>query len=338
MSITIKEIAEKAGVSKATVSLALNNKGAVSEKTRELIWDIANSNGYNKKSYTIKKNILFIKYIGNGAAIEHNGDFVARVVDAIEFASRELKYSLTIKNIEVGEFEREIKYIDFDSFEGVIILATELESDKGEIIRTIPVPTVAVDNMFEDHDVDCVVMDNYGGIFSAVRYLYELGHRDIGYIDSHIRFPNFEQRSIGYERAIRKLGMEYSEENIKFVQPNLEGAYCDMITELESGKRIPSAYVAANDTIAIGAIKALREKSYEVPEDVSVVGFDNIPFGRVLEKSLTTMHVDKEQLGELAVKALNNKIKNKEKGCIKMVTRTKLTVRESTCPPKAEQR
>ena len=202
MSITIKEIAEKAGVSKATVSLALNNKGAVSEKTRELIWDIANSNGYNKKSYTIKKNILFIKYIGNGAAIEHNGDFVARVVDAIEFASRELKYSLTIKNIEVGEFEREIKYIDFDSFEGVIILATELEADKGEIIRTIPVPTIAVDNMFEDHDVDCVVMDNYGGIFSAVRYLYELGHRDIGYIDSHIRFPNFEQRSIGYERAI----------------------------------------------------------------------------------------------------------------------------------------
>lgn len=337
MSITIKEIAEKAGVSKATVSLALNNKGAVSEKTKERVWDIANKNGYNKKSYTIRKNILFIKYIGNGAAIEHNGDFVARIVDSIEFASRELKYSLTIKNIEVGEFEREIKYIDFDSFEGVIILATELEAEMGDVIKTIPVPVIAVDNMFEDYDVDCVVMDNYGGIFSAVKYLYDLGHTEIGYIDSLIRFPNFEQRTTGYERALKKLGLKYNQKNIKLVQPNLEGSYSGMILEIDKGSHMPTAFVAANDTIAIGAIKALREKGYEIPQDISIVGFDNIPFGRVLDKSLTTMNVDKEQLGELAVKALNNKIKNMEKGCIKMITMTGLTVRESTSPPKTKR-
>lgn len=333
MAITIKQIAEMAGVSKATVSLTLNNKGAVGEKTKQRIWDIANEHGYNKKSYAVKKNLLFIKYIGNGAAIEHNGDFVARIVDAIEFAGRDLEYDLTMKNIEVGEFEKEIKQIDFESFEGVILLATELEVSTGDLINTIPIPVVAVDNMFDDYDVDCVVMDNYGGIFTAVKYLYDLGHREIGYLDSTIRFQNFDQRTEGYERALKKLGLPYKEDYVKHVQPNLEGAYSGMLEEIIRNSKMPTAFVAANDTIAIGAMKALKENDYEIPEQISVVGFDDIPFGRVLDKSLTTMRVDKDQLGRLAVKALHYKITGASGGCIKMVTRTKLIERESTCRP-----
>ncbi|MGB5824395.1 MAG: LacI family DNA-binding transcriptional regulator [Proteocatella sp.] len=333
MVVTIKQIAEMAGVSKATVSLALNNKGAVGEKTKQRIWDIANEYGYNKKNFSVKKNLLFIKYIGNGAAIEHNGDFVARIVDAIEFASRDLGYNLTIKNIEVGEFEKEIKCIDFENFKGVILLATELEVAKGDLINTIPIPVVAVDNMFDDYDVDSVVMDNYGGIFTAVKYLYDLGHRHIGYIDSLIRFQNFDQRTEGYERALKKLGLAYKEEYIKYVHPNLEGAYSGMLAEIKRNDTMPTAFVAANDTIAIGAMKALKEYDYDIPAQISVVGFDDIPFGRVLDKSLTTMHVDKDQLGKLAVKALHYKITDCSKGCIKMVTRTRLIERESTCAP-----
>lgn len=335
MGITIKEIAEMAGVSKATVSLALNNKGAVGEKTKQLIWEIANKQGYNRKTVSSKpkQNLLFIKYIGNGAAIEHNGDFVARIVDSIEFASRELNYNLTIKNIDTGEFEKEIKCMDFDSYEGVILLATELEAEKGDLIKEIPIPVIAVDNMFEDYDVDCVVMDNHGGIFTAVKYLFELGHTDIGFIDSFIRFPNFDQRTAGFERALKKLNLEYKSDNIKYVSPNLEGAYNGMIKAIKESRELPTAFVAANDTIAIGAIKALKEAGYEIPSRISVIGFDDIPFGRVLEKSLTTMQVDKERIGELAVKALHDKINNYQEGCIKLVTRTKLIVRESTCKP-----
>ncbi len=337
MAITIKEIAEIAGVSKATVSLALNNKGAVGEKTKQLVWDVANEHGYNKKNFAVKKNLLFIKYIGNGAAIEHNGDFVARIVDAIEFASRELEYNLTIKNIDTGEFEKEIKSMRFENFEGVILLATELEASKGDLINQIPIPVIAVDNMFEDYDVDSVVMDNYGGIFTAVKYLYDSGHEEIGYIDSLIRFPNFEQRTIGYERALKKLGLIYREDYIKHVQPNLEGAYSDMIEEIKRNDTMPTAFVAANDTIAIGAMKALKEYGVEIPEDISVIGFDDIPFGRVLDKSLTTMHVDKDQLGEMAVKSLHHKINHFSHGYLKIISRTSLIVRESTCAPRKKK-
>lgn len=335
MGITIKEIAEEAGVSKATVSLALNNEGAVGEKTKQLIWEIACKNGYNRKSIISKpkQNLLFIKYIGNGAAIEHNGDFVARIVDAIEFASRELNYNLTIKNIETGEFEKEIRYMDFHNYEGVILLATELEAERGDLIKEIPIPVISVDNMFEDYDVDCVVMDNHGGIFTAAKYLAELGHTEIGFIDSLIRFPNFDQRTEGFQRALKKLGLKYMEEHIKHVSPNLEGAYNGMLEEIQKSSNMPTAFIAANDTIAIGAIKALKESGYEIPGRISVIGFDDIPFGRVLEKSLTTMQVDKEKIGRLAVKALHDKINNYQEGCIKMISRTKLIERESTCRP-----
>lgn len=332
MPITIKEIAELAGVSKATVSLTLNNKGAVGEKTRQLIWDIANENGYSKKNFVMKKNLLFVKYIGNGAAIEHNGDFIARIVDAIEFASREYSYSLTMKNVEVGELEKEIKNINFDDFAGMIILATEVDARKGDIIKEIPIPVIAVDNMFEDYDIDSVVMDNHGGIFTAVKYLYELGHREIGYIDSGIRFSNFDLRTEGYKRALKKLGLKENQDHIKYVQPNLEGAYCGMKSEIEKDKIMPTAFVAANDTIAIGAMKALKEYGFKIPDEISIIGFDDIPFGRVLDKSLTTMNVDKEQLGMLAVKFLHHKILNpNDKGCTKTITRTKLIQRETVC-------
>ena len=106
-----------------------------------------------------------------------------------------------------------------------------------------------------------------------------------------------------------------------------------MIKAIKESNELPTAFVAANDTIAIGAIKALKEAGYEIPRRISVIGFDDIPFGRVLEKSLTTMQVDKERIGELAVKALHDKINHYQEGCIKLVTRTKLIVRESTCKP-----
>ncbi len=328
MQMTLKDIAELVGVSPATVSLALNNKPGVSEQTRQTIIDLAQQSGYSKKFN--KKNIMFIKYIGDGAAVEHNGDFVARIIDAIEETASRMGYVLVIKNIQSGELEREIRALCFDEVVGTILLATEVEDIQGTLLESIPVPLVAVDNMFETNDIDSVVMDNYGGIYSAVEHLYKLGHREIGYIDSTIRFSNFDQRREGFYRALEKFNLKVDEKYMYYIQANLQGAYCDMQESLKEGRMLPTAFVAANDTVAIGAIKALKEKGIDIPNQISFVGFDDIPFCRVLEKNLTTMNVDKEQLGEEAVKLLDRKITNETRGSIKILTRTKLMVREST--------
>lgn len=328
--MTIKEISKIAKVSQATVSLALNNKPGVSEETRNKILQIADEYGYFKKPGSTKKNILFIKYIGSGAAIEQNGDFIARVIDSIEQTSSNLGYKLIIKNIMASEFHSEIKAINYEEYSGIIFLGTEAKSDDITFLKDISIPIVAVDNKFEKHDIDSVVMDNYSGIYNAVSHLVSLGHKKIGYIDSNVRFSNFDHRTDAYYKSIEEFGLKKNQMVLQ-AAPNLEGAYTDMLEHLrECIHNIPTAFIAANDTIMIGAAKALREYGLIIPDQISLIGFDDIPFCTALDKPLTTIRVYKERMGELAVKLLNDKINSPTEETVKILVGTRLIEREST--------
>lgn len=327
--MTIKEISQIVKVSPATVSLALNNRPGVSEETRNMIMAVAEEHGY-KKSNGPKQNILFIKYIGSGAAIEQNGDFIARVIDSIEQASSNFGYKLIIKNIMASEFESEIKAIHYNEYAGVVFLGTEATSEDLNLLKDIPVPLVTVDNEFEKHDIDSVVMDNFGGVYKAVRYLTSLGHKKIGYIDSSVRFTNFDHRTEAYYKSIREFGLDKNQ-LLVHVTPNLEGSYADMLTHIKKWNNdMPTAFIAANDTIAIGAVKALRAYGLKIPEQIAVIGFDDIPFCTMLDKPLTTIRVYKERMGELAVKLLHDRINCPTEETVKMLVSTKLIEREST--------
>jgi len=334
--MTIKEIAKIANVSQATVSLALNNRPGVSDDTRNKIIQIANQYGYIKKnnSRTKKQNILFIKYIGSGVAIEQNGDFIARIIDSIEESASNLNYNITIKNIIAKEFDTTIKFMSFDEYEGIIFLGTE--ADTKDIIylrKNVKIPIVAVDNIFGNYDIDTVLMDNYGGIDKAIKHLTSLGHRKIGYIDSTLRFENFNNRTEAYHKSLSKYRLEKNQ-SILYVDPSLEGAYMDTIKYLKKGiKGEITAFVAANDTIAIGAVKALREFGIKIPAEVSIIGFDDIPFCSMLDKTLTTIKVDKEGIGSLAVNLLDNKINYSFDATAKILVTTELIKRESTSKP-----
>ncbi|MDF2877189.1 MAG: transcriptional regulator, LacI family [Clostridia bacterium] len=325
----IKDIAEKAGVSQSTVSLALNNKGGVKEETRRVILELASQYGYSKKSNAIKKNILLIKYINSGVSIDKNGDFIARVIDAIEETASKYGYSVVIKNIMASQMEKEIDNMGFEEFVGMAFLATEASDDVIEILSKVPIPIVTVDNMFENCNIDSVVMDNYYGIFTAVNYLYSQGHRKIGYIDSTINFSNMIQRERGYRRALKALNLDYNERYIVEVVPTLEGAYQSMEEYLQNTVELPTVYIAANDTMAIGAVKALKQYKIEVPEQVSIMGFDDIPFCVILDSPLTTMRVEKERLGQMAIKLLDEKINNPCDTYTKILVQPKLMIRES---------
>ncbi|MDF2612310.1 MAG: transcriptional regulator, LacI family [Clostridia bacterium] len=327
--MTIKEIAEMAGVSQSTVSLALNNKGAVKEETRQIILEIANRHGYNKKNNVPRRNVLLVKYINSGVSVDKNGDFIARVVDAIECTASNCGYNVVIKNVIADQLDKELDNVLFDEFSGMIFLATEADDEAVEILRKVSVPIVTVDNMFENSNIDSVVMDNYSGIYDAVHYLYSLGHRQIGYIDSTINISNMIQREAGYRKALKKLDLCYDKKYVATVLPTLEGAYQNMLEYLEGAESLPTAYVAANDTMAIGVVKALKQYDIKVPEQVSVVGFDDIPFCVILDSPLTTMRVEKEKLGEMAIKLLDEKINSPSDTYMKILVQPKLVVRES---------
>lgn len=331
--VTIKEIAEIAGVSIATVSLALNNKGNVKEETRKLIQDLAEEHGYVKKNQEIKKifkkNILLIKYVGTGISIEKNGDFVAKIIDSIEQTAGESGYSITIKNILACDWQEHLYSIDQEQYSGIIFLSTEAEEPVGELMKTIKIPVVAVDNLFETVDMDAVSIDNRGGITDAVKYAYQMGHRKIGYINSSIKFMNIDHRREAYKKTIKSMELGYGSEYIIELMPTLEGAYENMLEFLNKGIKLPSIYIAGNDTMAIGAIKALKEYNLRVPEDISIIGFDDLPFCTMLDSPLTTMSVNKKRLGEESVNLLIQKIENHDIDTIKILVRPRLVERES---------
>lgn len=331
--MTIREIAEKAGVSIATVSLALNGKGTVKEETKKIILALAKEGGYIKKNIKSKKPILVAKYIESGVSIMKNGSFITELVDAVESIASQYSYNIVIKNITKDGFDTDIEGITADEFSGIIFLATEANEYAAQKLIDLDIPIVALDNMYEYMDIDAVVMDNRGGIYDAVNYLYHLGHREIGYIDGDIIFDNLVQRKEGYEKALSKLGLEKKEEYILSAGLTVESAYEDMCRKLETKIKLPTAYVAANDVIAIGAIRALKEIGVLIPEQVSVVGFDDIPYCMGLDKPLTTMRVDRNKLGEYAMTMLLYKIKEGNDVNIenkKVVLRTQLVEREST--------
>ena len=325
--MTIKDLAKIAKVSQTAVSLALNNKPGVSDKTRKQIIELADKYGYNKKGIN-RKRIIFIKYMNNGLAVEKNGDFIAKLIDSMEKAASNLGYDLTIKNTLSVNFFQEIKGIDFSYYDGAIFLGTEADEKDIKAFKNINIPIVAVDNMFENKYIDSVVMNNWGGIKQAINFLTSLGHKNIGYIDSTVHFSNFDQRFKAYVYESERLKLE--RKYILKVTPNMEDAYIDTLNYLKKySDKLPTAFIAANDTIAIGAIKAFKEYKLKIPDDISIIGFDDIPFCSILDKPLATIKVFKEKMGETAIKLLDERINNPSEEKIKVLSMTKLVKRES---------
>ncbi len=141
-----------------------------------------------------------------------------------------------------------------------------------------------------------------------MEYLIRKGHRQIGYLRGSFRIKAFSYRSIGYRRAMSRHGLPVQPDDIITLGTTTESAYRDMITRLEENGRLPTAFFADNDVIALGAMRALQEKGYRVPQDVSIIGFDNIPFGEISSPRLTTIHVFKQEMGEIAVRRLTDHI------------------------------
>jgi len=180
---------------------------------------------------------------------------------------------------------------------------------------------------------DTVLINNEQGTFNAVTHLYELGHRHIGLIsteDDRAGCNNFRMRTEAFKKSICYYNLEYADHSRCNVVSTLEGSYQGMKEYLALGNDLPTAFFAENDILAVGAIRALKEAGYRVPDDVSIIGFDDMSFCDISEPPLTTIAVPKEQYGSLAASLLIDKINNTSIGTVKIEIGTYLVERKST--------
>lgn len=330
--MTIREIAAIAGVSPGAVSLVLNDKKGVSPQTRDRIKRVLEENNYapaaqSKKS--ARRHIRFIKYRTHGMAVEENQGFVASIIDQIEVECRRYNYDLIMCGCTNETAEETFKMVAEDPKDGVILLGSEFDADNFGMLRDIKAPIVVLDHSMQYENVDSVVMANANIAASAVTYLYNLGYRNIGYFLTSVKVSNFTERYNGYLEQLTKLGLTAPEPVL--LMPTLNGAYEDMKRLLESGAYVPEGAVrAGNDSIAIGAAKALQEAGYRIPDDISIIGVDDIPYSSMTVPPLTTMRISRSVMGILTVSILRERIKHPDWPYMHMQVTAQLVERGST--------
>lgn len=333
MGTTAKELAKELGISEAAVSIALRNKSGVSTETRNRVLELADKRGYEFTKVKAHKPqsgfITFILYKRQGAVV---GDtpFFSALSEGIEAACSEASFKLQIQSIYRGDdVEGKIEDLNYSDCAGVVLLGTEMQMEDLRPFSGLRIPVVLLDVYFDTVEYDCVLINNEQGAANATSYLISRTKKQPGYLRSAYRIGNFDERADGFYKAVRKHGMSSSKSIVHKLSPSVEGACADMMEIIEQGEELASCYFADNDLIAIGAMKAFQRNGIRIPEDVAIVGFDDLPMAAFLEPSLTTIHVPKNYIGEMAVKRLVEIIESKEHLPVKIEVSTKLKKRRS---------
>lgn len=315
--MNMEELAKLAGVSKGAVSLALSGKPGIGQDTRERILRIADEVGYTLKKQKAPgesngRSLRFLVFTNDGLVHEeyYQQPFFRELIHHIEERCRTKGYTLIFSAIEQNSYEQGIQTVMNERTDGIILLGTNLHGSRiSDIADKLP-NLVVLDTCFESLPVHFVEINNYMGAYQAGKYLAELGHQQLGYIASEERIHNFDERKRGFLSAMAEHHLEISTSNIVSVPPTMftsQGPLREKLRKLmDNGQTFPTAFFCECDYIAISTMKALTELGLSIPEDVSVVGFDNINESLVLTPELTTVHVEKQQMAHWAVDLLTS--------------------------------
>lgn len=332
--MTAKELAKLLNLSEAAISMALNNKPGVSTATRQRVLAAARENGYDfsklKDTEDVKTEegtISFLIYRKHGAVVSDT-PFFSQLTEGIEQACRKAHYSLNINYLYGDDsIKKQLSQLPYSN--GILLLATEMKLEDFTPFHALTVPLVVLDTWYENLGYDSILINNFQGAYQAASHLIRKTKSQPGYLRSSYPIGNFNERADGFYKAIRENGMSTSRSPVLSLSPSMEGAYKDMMELLEDGEKPVHAYFADNDLIAAGAMKALREKGYRIPEDVAVMGFDDMPLCNYIEPTLTTVHVPKQYMGQIAVTRLLQIIKSIENYPVKIEISTRIVKRKS---------
>jgi len=336
--VTMRDVAKQADVALSTVSQVFNNKPNVSSETRQRVLDAAQLLGYSKTNSSNNGHFPEFSTIGLLTSTSPDGismltnTFFSQIVVSIERECRRNHLNLMYANVEVDEKGRTQgmpPMLADNLVDGVIIVGAFLPETITHIYESAGTNIVLIDGYTpEEIAFDSILIDNHQGASCAVSHLIENGHRKIGLIGSNVNdYPSIAQRREAYIQTLERHGIRETfieESSIQYAT-----AYEATYRLMEKHPEI-TAIFACNDETAVKAVMAvLQNLGYSVPDDISVIGFDNTDVATQSNPALTTMHVDRELMGILGVQRLIEKSKNSELTPMKSLISTKLVVRDS---------
>ena len=331
MAATILDVAKLCGYSKATVSRAFASPEQVSEKTRNKIYQAAQQLNYTPDAIARAMvrgrtdNIGFIIYEKQYPVVMN--PFYSPIFESVMQTCGRKGYSLFISShgdLKLPNGQTCVK----KQLDG-IILAGHSDEQLVSDLRRQNMPVVLLNNELDMDDLTCITTDQYGGAALAMRHLIEKGHRRIGLLAGNFSPHVYMSRYNAYRDVLTENGCEIDPQLIKTIEPTVEDAI-ESTQKLLALENRPTALFCTNDTIAIGAVKAILRSGLRIPEDIAVVGYDDSENSRMIEPELTTVQVDKIAMGRLAAERLIALIEGEAPRKETIQTTVKLVVRKST--------
>ncbi|EMK3508089.1 substrate-binding domain-containing protein [Vibrio parahaemolyticus] len=310
---TMKDIAKLAGVSTSTVSHVINKTRFVSEEISERVNNAAKELNYYAPSALARSlKVNRTKTIGMLVTTSTN-PFFGEVVKGVERSCYHKGYSLILCNTE-GDNERMRQSINTllqKRVDGLILMCSSLEGERIDVFERYPdIPVVVMDWGPMLFTSDKIQDNSLRGGYLAAKYLIDCGHTEIGCITGPLIKHQAQMRYEGYKRAMNEAGLEFNANWIIESDFECEGGYQAFKKMAERGT-LPSSIFVSNDMMAMGMINAANELGIKVPDDLSIIGYDDIHIAKFMSPSLTTIHQPKYRLGQAAVETLVRRLDDK---------------------------
>jgi LacI family transcriptional regulator len=333
--VKITDIAQQSGVSMSTVSLVLNNKPGVSEETRSRVLEVLGKLGYPLKHTTSPGKSNHLTTVGMVVKIDPDippqaNPFYSKVIVGIEDACRRNGIDLLFATLPVDENNCPVEVPQLlynDIVDGLLMVGTFVDETVTSVSGKRTPPIVLVDGYSNTESYDTVISDNFRAAYQAVEYLIEKGHRYIGLLGSDMScYPSLKERRNGYLRAMKE--NDLTEIFISNFNINKSKGYQETISLLKEYPHI-TALFCVNDDVGSAAIRASQYLGKRVPEDISIIGYDDTYIAANTHPALTTMHVDTVAMGRAAVHLLSLRLENPESARMTLTIHPVLVERES---------
>jgi LacI family transcriptional regulator len=332
---TINDVAKQAGVAPITVSRVINNSGYISKETRCRVEQAISALGYVPNALarglrSKRTNTLAL------VMTDITNPFFTNIARGVEDVASESGFSVIYCNTDESETE-EFKYAQIlaqKKVDGIILVPACCQSKTVEFLQSLDIPVVLLDRRIPDVQIDTVRCDSIAGAYELVRILIGLGHRRITMISGQRGVSTAEDRVIGYHRAMTEAGLEENEQ-VYFGSFTQDSGY-ELAQKALASPNPPTAFVGANNFITIGIMKALRNSKLRVPEDISLVGFDDLPLPLFIDEPFLTVAVQPAyEMGKKVAELFLNRLVSKvSEDCQEVILPIEIIQRKSSGPVK----
>lgn len=330
--VTLKDIARETGLSTATVSYVLNGKENILEETKQKVREAAEKLGYvtnySARSLAMNSSNLIgvvIPQTEPGSAMVFENPFYSEILSSIEYHARRIGYHIIISGTDADE--KYYKLAKERNLDGIIIIGVYSE-DFYSGLQNAKIPIVLVDSYVDKHNFNCVRINDEQSAYQMTKYLIDYGHTDIALITGKLKDGGVhEKRYEGYAKALSEAGITINRHNILEGKTNFDSGV--LLAEQLVQQTKATAVFCTADILALGAVQQLGKLGVKIPQEMSVVGFDNLSFARYCSPSITTVGQDIYEKGRQAVELIEYGIQNKNLKAREIILTTKIVERES---------